>query len=213
MGHRVYFRTADRIAEAIDGETLLDTARRSGVHLDSSCGGNGSCHQCRVALPVCRDHDVSGDPANFHDGAGSSLAPQHSRNGQPIWLACRGFARGELVVDAAPVNALADRPRVQTLEGWEVAPATGPARVCAGTPCAVLATRCMPMGASRAQCPTPCTQCLRRMAPGPFVSAPTSRPPLRWRWVFHTWELNPAWFLMFPALRLSLLMASLHHRQ
>ncbi|MBK8207081.1 MAG: DUF4445 domain-containing protein [Planctomycetes bacterium] len=134
MGHRVYFRTADRIADAFDGETLLDTAKRSGVHLDSSCGGNGSCHQCRVALPVCRDHEVSGDPANFHDRAGKALAPQHSRNGEPIWLACRGCVRGELVVEAAPVHALADKPRAQTLEGWEVASAVEPALVFAGDP-------------------------------------------------------------------------------
>ncbi|MCC7510845.1 MAG: 2Fe-2S iron-sulfur cluster binding domain-containing protein [Planctomycetes bacterium] len=134
MGHRVFFRSADRIAEAIEGETLLDTARRSGVHLDSSCGGNGSCHQCRVALPVCRDHDVNGNPANFHDRAGNSLAPQHSRNHEPIWLACRGIVRGELVVDAAPVHALADKPRAQTLEGWQVESAAGAALVFAGDP-------------------------------------------------------------------------------
>lgn len=124
MGHRIEFKDARRVVDAIDGESLLDAAKRNGVLLDSTCGGNGSCHQCRVEIHQGREHFLAPD--------GSPLAPQHIRGDVPIWLACRGRVRGPMVVQAAPVHTLASRPRVQTLVGWHAGPRRAASRVGAG---------------------------------------------------------------------------------
>lgn len=110
MGHRVEFKCAGRVIAATDGESLLEAAKRNGVLLDSTCGGNGSCHQCRVEVLEGREH--------FHAPDDKPLQPQHKRGDTPVWLACRGRVRGAMVVRAAPTHALGARSRVQTLVGW-----------------------------------------------------------------------------------------------
>ncbi|HEY3277071.1 MAG TPA: ASKHA domain-containing protein [Syntrophorhabdaceae bacterium] len=49
--YRVKFLPVDRIIEINEGETILDAAMRAGVHVNASCGGNGSCGKCRVIVP------------------------------------------------------------------------------------------------------------------------------------------------------------------
>lgn len=110
--HRVVFQSARRAVEAEPGENLLMLARRSGVHIDSSCGGNGSCHQCRVMLDA---------PQDFRDTQGRPVAPQHKREGKPVWLACRGTVCGPLSVESAPVHGIGVPPS-PSLAGWQVGP-------------------------------------------------------------------------------------------
>jgi ferredoxin len=116
MAHRVEFQQANRIVQAEPGDVLLDVAKAAGVHIDSTCGGNGSCHQCRVA--VDRPDALTG-----RDGK-PAKAP-YSRDGEPIHLACRVCVGGDVRVAAAPVNALAEGGEDRGLEGWSVPGAGG----------------------------------------------------------------------------------------
>lgn len=122
--HPVVFATARRTVQAEPGENLLMLARRSGVHIASSCGGNGSCHQCRVTLDA---------PGNFRDASGRPVAPQHQREGKPLWLACRGGVHGPLTVHAAPVQALGSAPS-PSLVGWQIGPGGGHGRATVADP-------------------------------------------------------------------------------
>jgi len=110
--HRVWFASAHRAVEAEHGENLLSLARRCGVHIDSSCGGNGSCHQCRVSIDA---------PEHFCDAQSRPIAPQHKRDGKPIWLACRGGVCGPISVQAAPLHATGGALSPSLL-GWQIAP-------------------------------------------------------------------------------------------
>lgn len=107
MAHRVTFKGVNRTVEALDGENLLTLARRHGLHLDSSCGGNGSCHQCRVVIH-------SGTPIR----EGKPAVPRHQRGDQPVYLACQCEVRGEMVVEPAPVHGLGAEIKRASLEGW-----------------------------------------------------------------------------------------------
>ncbi|MBE3097545.1 MAG: DUF4445 domain-containing protein [Planctomycetes bacterium] len=49
--HRVVFEPEGRMLFVPDGETLLDAARRAGLHLNAPCGGKGICSGCRVIIP------------------------------------------------------------------------------------------------------------------------------------------------------------------
>ncbi|MBE7492517.1 MAG: 2Fe-2S iron-sulfur cluster binding domain-containing protein [Planctomycetes bacterium] len=122
--HTVVFANARRTVDAHPGENLLMLARRSGVHIASSCGGNGSCHQCRVVLDT---------PDHFRDAQGRPVAPQHQREGKPVWLACRGGVHGPLTVQAAPVGAPGAAPS-PSLVGWQVSPGGGNGRVTVADP-------------------------------------------------------------------------------
>lgn len=108
--HNVVFTSARATVQAENGENLLSLARRSHVLIDSSCGGNGSCHQCRVTLDA---------PEHFRDTQGRAVAPQHQREGKPIWLACRGGVFGPLVVEPAPLHGPSNVPS-PSLQGWFV---------------------------------------------------------------------------------------------
>lgn len=128
--HKVWFSRVRRLVEAQDGENLLQLSRRAGILLDSSCGGNGSCHQCRVILHDTPVAGIGAGAAHFQDSRGQPVAPQHKRGDQPVWLACRGVVKGALNVEAAPVHEVGGAPSA-SLVGWQVGPGggTGLARV------------------------------------------------------------------------------------
>jgi uncharacterized 2Fe-2S/4Fe-4S cluster protein (DUF4445 family) len=48
--YKIKFLPRDRTYPAESGETLLETAMKSGVHINASCGGNGACGKCRVKV-------------------------------------------------------------------------------------------------------------------------------------------------------------------
>lgn len=109
--HTVKFKAAGREVQAGDGEVLLDAAKRHGIHIDSSCGGNGSCHQCRVF--------VRAGHKNLQRG-GAPAEPRYRKDGEPVFLACQGEVRGDLEVDPAPIADLQTDHPVATLLGWNV---------------------------------------------------------------------------------------------
>ncbi|HUW56864.1 MAG TPA: ASKHA domain-containing protein [Planctomycetota bacterium] len=47
---RVLFQPDGRTVDADEGMTLLEAARRAGIHLNSPCGGTGVCGNCKVQL-------------------------------------------------------------------------------------------------------------------------------------------------------------------
>ncbi len=49
-GYRIRFLPVDATLVGDEGETLLETAIKSGVHINASCGGNGACGKCRVTV-------------------------------------------------------------------------------------------------------------------------------------------------------------------
>ncbi|MCA8936697.1 MAG: DUF4445 domain-containing protein [Planctomycetes bacterium] len=106
--HAVTFNGVNRTLQADDGENLLTLAQRNGLHIDSSCGGNGSCHQCRVLIHDGRE--------NFRR-AGKACEPRHKLGVEPVYLACQGGVFGDMTVEPAPVRALGDRPNA-SLIGW-----------------------------------------------------------------------------------------------
>ena len=77
MKHRVTFFPGSVTVEVDEGETVLDAAVAAGVHVDASCGGEGTCGKCRVL--------VEGP----HRGPAST-------DGHV--LACRTYPEGELSV-------------------------------------------------------------------------------------------------------------------
>lgn len=116
--HRITFKGAERTVEAREGETLLQAAQRNGLHIDSSCGGNGSCHQCRVVI-----HE--GKPMRM----GKPAVPRHKRGNEPVYLACQCEVFGDMVVEPAPIHALGMQPGKGSLEGWFAGERDAPARV------------------------------------------------------------------------------------
>jgi uncharacterized 2Fe-2S/4Fe-4S cluster protein (DUF4445 family) len=48
--HKITFLPMDRTFPGEEGETALETAMRSGVHINASCGGNGACGKCRIKI-------------------------------------------------------------------------------------------------------------------------------------------------------------------
>jgi ferredoxin len=107
--HKVTFRGANRTVEAEHGENLLTLAKRHGLQFDSSCGGNGSCHQCRVLI---------------HEGQatreGKPAVARHRLGDRPVYLACQCEVRSNLVVEPAPVHRIATDHPDATLIGWNV---------------------------------------------------------------------------------------------
>lgn len=108
MTHTVKFKGVNRNVPAEDGENLLALAQRNGIHVDSSCGGNGSCHQCRVRIHAGREHFLRN---------GRPCEPRHTQGDDPVFLACQGSVHGDMVVEPAPIRTLGDRPNA-SLIGW-----------------------------------------------------------------------------------------------
>ncbi len=47
---KIRFRPADQTVDLVDGENLLECARRAAVPLSSSCGGSGTCRSCMIRI-------------------------------------------------------------------------------------------------------------------------------------------------------------------
>ena len=124
--HRVTFFPMDRIFVAEEGENLLETAMKYGIHINASCGGNGACGKCRVKV-------LNGDvysPVN-------TKIPQWEYD-TGVRLACMTIPRGDVTVEI-PLESQIDRsvlkrkreaPHIlsaadmsRLVKGWEVDPA------------------------------------------------------------------------------------------
>lgn len=94
-------RTAQRTVRVPPGVTVFDSASWNGIAIDSTCGGHGTCHKCKVRVegpsPITR-HDVKTFTREQLDGG---------------WrLACLVNATRDLAVDVPPLTT---RPKAATV--------------------------------------------------------------------------------------------------
>jgi uncharacterized 2Fe-2S/4Fe-4S cluster protein (DUF4445 family) len=94
-------RTAQRQVRVPPGVTVFDSASWNGIAIDSTCGGHGTCHKCRVLIdgpaPITR-HDVKTFTRDQLDAG---------------WrLACLVNATRDLAVDVPPLTT---RPKAATV--------------------------------------------------------------------------------------------------
>ncbi len=117
--HQVYFQPANKKVQASSGENLLRLAQRSGIHIDSSCGGNGSCKQCRIRIIAGQDSDhiSTSSRDHFQGTTGSPVEVYESDQLYDYQLACRGCVQGDLHVVACPREEnLQKHEKTQNLE-------------------------------------------------------------------------------------------------
>ena len=50
LKYKVVFKPDDVAVDAGDGDNLLELARKAGVTLTASCGGEGVCGTCKVVV-------------------------------------------------------------------------------------------------------------------------------------------------------------------
>jgi uncharacterized 2Fe-2S/4Fe-4S cluster protein (DUF4445 family) len=94
--HRVKFLPMDRTFYASKGESILDVAMRSGVYINASCGGNGTCRRCKVTIT---SGEVSSAP-------GAAMPPEEYQAG--VRLACASYPLSDISV-TIPLESQIDR--------------------------------------------------------------------------------------------------------
>ncbi|MGQ9628157.1 MAG: ASKHA domain-containing protein [Anaerolineae bacterium] len=109
MKYIVDFEPIGRRAEAEEGETILEVARRAGVGLAAICGGKGTCGRCRVRVVEGRVFPITSVEARI-------LSQQEQDQG--LRLACQTRLRGPLKLHI-PARSLTAPQRTQ-VEGQEV---------------------------------------------------------------------------------------------
>jgi uncharacterized 2Fe-2S/4Fe-4S cluster protein (DUF4445 family) len=103
------FEPVGRRGECRENESLLACARQLGVGINSICGGEGTCHSCKVQF-------VSGTVSKPTPNEHEVFTSQELKNG---WrLACQTFPTGDCKI-AVPAESMTTPQRVQT-EGLEV---------------------------------------------------------------------------------------------
>lgn len=90
------------------GVTVFDAASWNGIAIDSTCGGHGTCHKCRVRIDAPDGLAHSRPPVSRHDER--TFGPEQLDGG---WrLACLAQATGDLRVDVPPLTT---RPKAATV--------------------------------------------------------------------------------------------------
>ncbi|SDS73710.1 Uncharacterized 2Fe-2 and 4Fe-4S clusters-containing protein, contains DUF4445 domain [Nocardioides scoriae] len=91
----------DRSVRVPPGVTVFDSASWNGIAIDSTCGGHGTCHKCKVRLDVQT-------PVSRHDRR--TFSPTELEQG---WrLACLATATRDLAVEVPPLTT---RPKAATV--------------------------------------------------------------------------------------------------
>ena len=97
VGFTLHFPELDRDITGHAGETIYQSARRSGVRIIGACGGRGTCGTCRVQI-VAGEIDEANDkrlPAEKKNALGARL-PSHAEirlhDGDRFALASAGGA-------------------------------------------------------------------------------------------------------------------------
>lgn len=88
----VRFANLDRVIETLEGETLLQSARRCGVRIAGACGGHGICGSCQVRI-------ISGKAEILHTGI---TLQEHYEFGTEWLRACLVLPQSDLVVEVSP---------------------------------------------------------------------------------------------------------------
>lgn len=102
MEHHIRVMPSGHEFHAVEEETLLEAALRSGLNIDFSCS-SGSCGECRARLIEGRlgEHD-------FHD---HRFSERDKAKG--MFLLCTAHAAGDLVIEAGEAKSTRDIPRQQ----------------------------------------------------------------------------------------------------
>ncbi len=85
--YRVKFLPIERSFPAEEGQTILETAMKAGVHINASCGGNGVCGKCKVKV-------LEGATAS---AVSTKIHPDEYEAGTR--LACQTTIHGDMVVE------------------------------------------------------------------------------------------------------------------
>jgi uncharacterized 2Fe-2S/4Fe-4S cluster protein (DUF4445 family) len=85
--HIVVFLPDGACVEVEAGKTILEAAKTAGVAIDSACGGQGACGECKVVVSL-------GEPGGK---AGDQLSQDELRQG--MRLACQATVEDDLVVE------------------------------------------------------------------------------------------------------------------
>jgi len=98
--HRITFMPSERMFDADDDDTILDVAMKSGVYINASCGGNGSCGKCRIKVIE-----------------GNVIAARHSKisradHDKGYRLACTLRPQSDVIVEV-PLESQIDRSILQ----------------------------------------------------------------------------------------------------
>jgi CDP-4-dehydro-6-deoxyglucose reductase len=102
MEHRIKVLPSGHEFHAVEQETLLEAALRSGLNVDFSCS-SGSCADCKARL-------LEGQLAahDFHDYRFSEV-----EKAQGMFLLCTAHAAGDLVIEAGEASSPRDIPHQQ----------------------------------------------------------------------------------------------------
>jgi CDP-4-dehydro-6-deoxyglucose reductase len=100
MEHHIKLMPSGHEFHAVEEETLLEAALRSGLNVDFSCS-SGSCVDCRARL-------LRGElgQEDFHDHNFSVV-----EKAQGLFLLCTAHAAGDLVIEAGEAKSAKDIPR------------------------------------------------------------------------------------------------------
>ena len=93
--HQVTFKPHHKTIAVEDGEHLIRTAMEAGVHINASCGGEGTCGKCRVIV----------ESGTVEGGDGKFLTQEDKEKGYR--LACQSRVRGDLLA-RVPVESTVD---------------------------------------------------------------------------------------------------------
>src|SRR5208337_3953383 len=94
--YRIKFLPSERTFPIDENETVLESAMRSGIHINASCGGNGACGKCRIKIREGKTH------SKVHP-----KIPQWEYD-EGVRLACMTRPAADLVVEV-PLESQIDR--------------------------------------------------------------------------------------------------------
>ena len=119
LKYKVVFKPDDVAVDAGDGDNLLELARKAGVALTASCGGEGVCGTCKVLI---EKGDVESQP-------GMQLDPDEVAQG--VRLACQCLVKSDLAVTVPETSrmatgsgrrALVTAEELMAVTGWKHSP-------------------------------------------------------------------------------------------
>lgn len=117
--YQLVFKPDDVTVDAGDGDNLLELARKAGVAITASCGGDGVCGTCKVLIEKGETESLPG----------MQLDPGEAAKG--FRLACQCLVRGDLVVAVPETSrmvtgsgrrALVTAEELMAVSGWKHAP-------------------------------------------------------------------------------------------
>ena len=108
MAHRIDFEPVGRRGQCKSNETLLACARRLGIGISSVCGGQGTCHSCRVRV-------LSGSVSEPTSSERDIFSSQELKDD---WrLACQTYPTGDCKLNVPPESmTTTQRIQVEALE-------------------------------------------------------------------------------------------------